>query len=103
MICALLLGHGFEIVEGRVFRYEPLASAGPSANRPMRQAWRRQPLRRTSRRPEAAADSTPQDGVRQKIIDVFTVRAARGAAGAEAFAQYAHELRGLLSQLQAGP
>lgn len=104
LICGLLLVHGFDILEGQVFTYEPLAAvAGDDSVRPGRQAWRRQTSRRTSRRSE---DSDPhpvvQEDLRRKIVDVFTVRAADGVAAAEALQHYAADLRGLLTQLQSG-
>ncbi|MGE5193014.1 MAG: glutamine synthetase adenylyltransferase [Deltaproteobacteria bacterium] len=103
VICGLLLVHGFDIVEGEVFTYEPLASAEPGAGRPARSAWRRQSPRRPLRRPEPAAPAALQEDVRRKIVDVFTVRPARGPVGPEAFRKYAEELGELLRLLQRDP
>jgi glutamate-ammonia-ligase adenylyltransferase len=102
LICGLLLVHGFDIIEGEVFTYEPLAAAERGASRPARSAWRRQSPRRPLRRPEPSAPSAPAEDVRRKIVDVFTVRPVRGPVGPEAFRKYAKELGGLLRQL-AGP
>ena len=75
LICGLLVVHGFDVVEGQVFTYEPLASAGGSeASKQPRQAWRRQGARRPGRRKEAVVETLPQEDLRQKIVDVFTVR-----------------------------
>ncbi len=102
LICGLLLVHGFDIIEGEVFTYEPLATTDQGASRPARAAWRRQSPRRPLRRSEAAAPTAPQEDVRRKIIDVFTVRPTRAGVGVEAFRQYADELGGLLRQLLTG-
>lgn len=103
LICGLLLVYGFDIIEGQVFTYEPLSSVGTGASsRPARQAWRRQAPRRAGRRSETSELPLPQEDMRQKIVDVFTVRPAQGAVAAEALQQYAADLRGLLTQLQSG-
>ncbi|HEY2251860.1 MAG TPA: glutamine synthetase adenylyltransferase [Planctomycetaceae bacterium] len=103
LICGLLLVHGFDILEGQVFTYEPLSAigAGESA-RPARQAWRRQPPKRAGRRSETSDPPPLQDDLRQKIVDVFSVRPAQGVDATEALQKYAAELRGLLVQLQSG-
>src|SRR5215475_11680118 len=78
LICGLLLVHGFDIVDGEVFTYEPLAPSPQAPRTETRQGWRRQPYRRFARRPEtppAGANGPPAaEDVRQKIVDVFTVR-----------------------------
>jgi len=103
LICGLLLVHGFDIVEGDVFTYEPLAAAdGAPASRPARQAWRRQAQRRSTRRQESAPEPSPREDLRQKIVDVFTVRPDPGVVAEPALKQYAEDLRGILRQLQAG-
>ncbi len=99
LICGLLLVYGFDIIEGEVFTYEPLAATDQGASRPARSAWRRQSPRRPLRRPEHATPSAPAEDVRRKIIDVFTVRPVWGPVGPEAFRKYADELAGLLRQL----
>ena len=103
LICGLLLVYGFDIIEGEVFTYEPLAPAGAPSTRPSRSAWRRQSPRRPLRRPSAARSAEPQDDLRQKIVDVFQVRPTRGPVGADTFKEYAAELEGLLRQLHADP
>jgi glutamate-ammonia-ligase adenylyltransferase len=103
LICGLLIVHGFDIVEGQVFTYEPLASAeGSETSKLPRQAWQRKGARRTVRRKEPAAETPPQEDLRQKIVDVFTVRTERAVNAAEAFPAYAAELKSLIGQLQAG-
>jgi len=102
LICGLLLVHGFDILEGEVFTYEPLAAADHGASRPARSAWRRQSPRRPLRRPEPVTPAARPEDVRQKIVDVFTVRPVRGPVGPEAFQKYAEELGELLRQLQSG-
>lgn len=75
IICGLLFVHGWNIVDGHVFTYEP-AAAG-----------------------DAAGDR------QRKIVDVFTVQpVARAAAlpAAVQLAEYARELQTLLALLQAG-
>jgi glutamate-ammonia-ligase adenylyltransferase len=103
LICGLLLVYGFDIVEGEVFTYEPLAAAGAESSRPARAAWRRQSPRRPLRRAPAARSTAPQEDLRQKIVDVFRVRSTRGPAEPEIFRKYADELGGLLRQLHADP
>lgn len=102
LICGLLLVYGFDVVEGEVFTYEPLATSDSGADRPNRAAWRRQSPRRPLRRPVSPTPAARQEDVRQKIIDVFTVHSVRGPVGPEAFQKYAEELGSLLRQL-AGP
>jgi glutamate-ammonia-ligase adenylyltransferase len=103
LICGLLLVHGFDIIEGQVFTYEPLAVAarGETA-RPARQAWQRQSARRSNRRSEASPPVPAHEDLRQKIVDVFTVRSAEGVAAREALQHYAADLRLLVTQLQSG-
>ncbi|MFN0053833.1 MAG: glutamine synthetase adenylyltransferase [Planctomycetales bacterium] len=101
LICGLLLVHGFDIVEGQVFTYEPLAAAPEAPRTDQRQAWRRQMPRRTPRLPASPAPGAVrfQEDRRRKIVDVFTVRAARPDAASERWSTYTDELRGLLALL----
>jgi glutamate-ammonia-ligase adenylyltransferase len=103
VICGLLLVHGFDIIEGEVFTYEPLATAERGASRPARAAWRRQSPRRPLRRPEPTTPAAPPEDLRRKIVDVFTVRPVRGPVGPQAFKKYAEELGELLRLLQREP
>src|SRR5262245_60349021 len=103
LICGLLLVHGFDIIEGEVFTYEPLATADRGASKPARAAWRRQSPRRPLRRPESTTPAAPQEDLRRKIVDVFTVRPVRGPVGPKAFQKYAEELGELLHLLQRDP
>lgn len=105
LICGLLLVHGFDIVEGEVFTYEPRAAAAPEEPRPdQRAGWRRQPYRRVARRtePTQPADAAAGEDHRQKIVDVFTVRRMRGEEAPDVWRTYADELRTLLKSLAEG-
>ncbi len=81
LICGLLFVHGFSIVGGHVYTYEPTAPVAA----------------RGRYRPIPAA----QNG-RRKIVDVFTVRAVRGEIAPDLWSRYADDLRGLLRLLEAG-
>lgn len=70
LICGLLFAHGFSILDGDVFTYEP-------------QTARPAPSRRGRR-------------VRRKIVDVFTVRPVRGQVTEQTWPQYAGDLGSLL-------
>jgi len=87
LICGLLFVHGFSIVDGHVYTYEP--SSPPDVPRTGATRGR-------FRTPLAA-----QNG-RRKIVDVFTVRAVRGEIAADLWSRYADDLRGLLRLLEAG-
>ena len=83
IICGLLFAHGFTILDGHVYTYEPSTPA--------------------SELPISSASDT-----RRKIVDVFTVHAIPEAerpeitlATADPWLLYAHELTGLLRLLQA--
>jgi glutamate-ammonia-ligase adenylyltransferase len=103
LICGLLIVHGFDVSQGQVFTYEPLASAeGGGASKQPRQAWHRQEARRPGRRKETAAEKPPSEDLRQKIVDVFTVRAEPGVNSAEALKAYAADLKVLIKQFQTG-
>ncbi|OIO88510.1 MAG: hypothetical protein AUK03_16120 [Anaerolineae bacterium CG2_30_64_16] len=87
LICGLLFVHGFSIVDGHVYTYEP----SPPPDVPQTGA----PRDRQQAQPAA------QNG-RRKIVDVFTVRAVRGEISADLWSRYADDLRGLLRLLEAG-
>ncbi|MSR60177.1 MAG: glutamine synthetase adenylyltransferase [Planctomycetaceae bacterium] len=104
LICGLLLVHGFDTMEGQVFTYERLSAAPEAAKPDQRSGWRRQPYRRPPRRLEAPPlPAAPVlDDRRQKIVDVFTVRATRPDIAPDVWQAYADDLRGLLGQLSSG-
>ncbi len=94
LICGLLFVHGFNILDGHIFTYEPTAERqAPTADRPRRVGAGR-PTSATRRRSYASA--------RRKIVDVFTVQPVHGRASAEVWSRYAEELTALLRRLQAG-
>ena len=75
IICGLLFVHGWNIVDGHVFTYEPAAAGDPALD------------------------------AQRKIVDVFTVQpVARAVAlpAAQQLAEYARELQALLALLHAG-
>ncbi|HBH52603.1 MAG TPA: glutamine synthetase adenylyltransferase [Planctomycetaceae bacterium] len=103
LIAGLLLLYGFDIVEGQIFTYAPLAPAqSEGTKRPTsRPAWSRQAFRRPMNRPESG-DRTATGDHRAKIVDVFTVRSTVGPVTPELWASYTNDLRELLRMLQAG-
>ncbi|MBS0264917.1 MAG: glutamine synthetase adenylyltransferase, partial [Planctomycetes bacterium] len=103
LICGLLIVHGFDVTQGQVFTYEPLAATDAGAGmKPSRQTWRRPPGRRPARRKDAASELPALEDSRQKIVDVFTVRPEPGVVAWEAFKAYAADLLAFIRQLQAG-
>jgi glutamate-ammonia-ligase adenylyltransferase len=103
VICGLLIVHGFDIAEGQVFTYEPLAAAEGAKSSPTpRQTWRRQGARPPARRKTVTTIAAPQEDLRQKIVDVFTVRPEPGVNAAQGFAEYASELKAAIRHLQRG-
>ncbi|MCB0191747.1 MAG: glutamine synthetase adenylyltransferase [Anaerolineae bacterium] len=88
LICGLLFIHGFNIHGGSVFTYEP-------APEPVIPAY--QPAGRHGRYRTKSATLSP----RQKIVDVFTVKATNGASAAN-WSRYERELAQFVRQLQTG-
>lgn len=103
LIAGLLLLYGFDIVEGQIFTYAPLAPTPPEGAKrpPSRPAWSRQAFRRPMNRPEVG-DRPGAGDHRAKIVDVFTVRPTAGPVSAELWTAYTHDLHELLRMLQAG-
>ncbi|PWH12135.1 MAG: glutamine synthetase adenylyltransferase [Anaerolineae bacterium] len=100
IICGLFFVHGFNILEGDVFTYEPDESASqplqpaPGAASPFLVGRR---LLRRLRASVSAASSRP------KIVDVFTVKSVFFEPhGPEIWSRYATELQELLAKLRAG-
>ncbi|MGQ9491436.1 MAG: glutamine synthetase adenylyltransferase [Anaerolineae bacterium] len=87
-ICGLLFAHGFSIVDGQVYTYEPRAGAG--------KGW-----------PGEAGERKPGSGradavAPRKIVDVFQVAPVGGVqADQETWARYKADLLGLVRLLQA--
>ena len=86
IICGLLFVYGLDIINGHIFTYEPLAEPA-SPSRPA--ARYRRPL------------ALPRTDIRQKIVDVFTVRPVAGDFAPDVWTHYADELTALVSKLQA--
>jgi [glutamine synthetase] adenylyltransferase / [glutamine synthetase]-adenylyl-L-tyrosine phosphorylase len=102
LICGLMLAHGFNVVDGQVFTYEPLSEPAPKAGAIRRAPVRGRGARRPARTIEGAAAGQKKEDVRRKIVDVFTVRRASGPATAELWTRYTDDLKALQRQLQAG-
>jgi glutamate-ammonia-ligase adenylyltransferase len=105
LICGLLFVHGFDILDGHVFTYDPAKPGPPALPRPER---------RSSRRQYNQPQKAPEDS-RRKIVDVFTVRSTAGGDPAQSaalgqpvspsvdfWARYTHELEALIRRLDAG-
>jgi glutamate-ammonia-ligase adenylyltransferase len=96
-ICGLLFSHGFSIVDGQVFTYEPeTAGTGPATGA-------EQPI---FQRPPSTTLHTGS-GSRRKIVDVFTVRSTQASPSGEPteedkglWLSYAANLAALLRMLQ---
>jgi glutamate-ammonia-ligase adenylyltransferase len=91
VICGLLFVYGFNILDGEIFTYEPLADAVSSSSL--------SPTRRSQGR--RAAPKTAREDSRRKIVDVFTVRTVLGAMSTDRWTQYTADLTSLLRRLQA--
>ncbi|MFZ1475623.1 MAG: glutamine synthetase adenylyltransferase [Anaerolineae bacterium] len=94
LICGLLAVHGFDILDGDVFTYEPVSGPAPPGDRGRgfyRDSLRRAPLQAT--RP-------PEADVRQKIVDVFTVRPTLHDLAPDVWTRYRRDLDALLRLLQ---
>lgn len=92
LICGLLFVYGVDIVEGRVFTYDPPAGPAPALTRPKRS--------RSSVRPRYVSPPLNQGDALKKIVDEFTVRAV--PTSPEFWSNYASELEALVRQLAAG-
>jgi len=95
LICGLLFTHGFTILDGHVFTYDPIdqrLQPAPAAS-PHRPRLR---SRHQHRRKFAKAD----EETRKKIVDVFTVRPVRGDITEGQWSQYANDLTVLIKMLR---
>lgn len=96
LICGLFFVHGFNILDGDIFTYEP-ADPDPQPAPPPSRRW---PGRRLPRR--SPTESLPQSS-RPKIVDVFTVKSIFFEPhGPEIWERYTQELYDLLAKLRAG-
>jgi glutamate-ammonia-ligase adenylyltransferase len=101
VICGLLFVHGFNILDGNVFTYEPVSGDGRASDGDPAQARVAAPRRsgarsRTSPRPEPDA-SDP----RRKIVDVFTVKSVFfEPPNARVWTDYASDLNELLGMMR---
>lgn len=89
LICGLLFAYDFNILDGRVFSYEPSAET-PQASLSPRRKRGKQPAQ-----PHSA-------GSRAKIVDVFTVCSVSDQIDAEVWVRYTQELIKLTQHLQTG-
>ncbi|MBE7550155.1 MAG: glutamine synthetase adenylyltransferase [Anaerolineales bacterium] len=92
LICGLLFVHGIDIVDGRVFTYDPPSGPAPAL------APRKR--RRSSAQSRYVSPPLNQGNTLKKIVDEFTVRAVPSSA--EFWSSYAQELEMLVQQLAAG-
>ncbi len=93
LICGLLAVHGFDILDGDVFTYEPLSGPQPASARGRgfyRDSLRRSPLTQAR---------TTETETRQKIVDVFTVRPTLCDLPPDVWARYRRDLDALLRLL----
>jgi glutamate-ammonia-ligase adenylyltransferase len=96
VICGLFFVHGFNILDGDVFTYEPDDSAPQPDSPPVRLRPGTSPARRFR------TVSPPQPS-RPKIVDVFTVKSVfLEPHGPEIWDRYTLELHDLLAKLRAG-
>lgn len=99
IICGLFFVHGFNILDGDVFTYEPDESDSQAVS-PAPAASGLQPGQRLPR--HARAKSSPQPS-RPKIVDVFTVKSVfLEPHGPETWERYTLEFQDLLAKLRAG-
>lgn len=99
IICGLFFVHGFNILDGYVYTYEPLAPASPaeSASQSTRSRSLGRRLKTSSPPKEPAADT------RQKIVDVFTVKTVFfEPPGASIWETYTADLYTLLGKFRSG-
>ncbi|MCD6290336.1 MAG: glutamine synthetase adenylyltransferase [Anaerolineae bacterium] len=93
LICGLLFVYGLNILDGRVFTYEPLPGrhgrSTPSA------------VPRRARRSRLEGRRSRGNG-RRKIVDVFTVAAVRGDVSADTWSRYEEDLEALVRRLSKG-
>ena len=96
IICGLFFVHGFNILDGDVFTYEP----EEPANQDSPSSRRLRPGFGLSRRPQ---DTSPLQISRPKIVDVFTVKSVfLEPHSPEIWDRYSLELYDLLAKLRAG-
>lgn len=93
VICGLLAVHGFDILNGDVFTYEPPGGPLPSGG------WGRGFYRDTLRRSPLQAIHSPQADARQKIVDVFMVRPTLHELAPDVWTHYRRDLDALLRLL----
>jgi glutamate-ammonia-ligase adenylyltransferase len=89
LICGLLFAYGFNILDGRVFSYEPATETPKASLLPRRKRGKR------PAQPQSAAS-------RAKIVDVFTVCSLSDRIDDEIWVSYTKELVHLTQHLQTG-
>jgi glutamate-ammonia-ligase adenylyltransferase len=111
IICGLFFVHGFNILDGDVFTYEPLDSAPRVLTSAPATSGIRTPQRLPRRLRADSPSGPPADEVRQKIVDVFTVKSVHSPlpgreipapAVGQVWEAYSRDLYTLLGMFQAG-
>ncbi|OGO41081.1 MAG: hypothetical protein A2Z04_02515, partial [Chloroflexi bacterium RBG_16_57_9] len=98
LICGLLFVYGFDIIDGDIFTYEPLAEHGDrGAGEPGGRGGESHASLRRKRRARGTQEDT-----RRKIVDVFTVRSTLPDRPADLWTRYASDLAALIQRLRAG-
>ena len=92
LICGLLLTYGFNIVDGEVFSYAPVAASPKSVKS-------KGPLPRRRRSGNKRVDPTPD--TQGKIVDVFTIRSLADPLDQSVWADYARDLTFFVNRLRA--
>ncbi len=103
IICGLFFVHGFNILDGNVFTYEPLDSTSRAFNAPQATSGI-QTTRSLNRRFAAASlPKAPAADTRQKIVDVFTVKSVfLDPPGHEIWETYTTDLFNFLGKFRSG-
>ncbi len=104
IICGLFFVHGFNILDGYVFTYEPLNSSTRTLIAPQATAAIRSPRRPGSRmRASSATQPAASPDMRPKIVDVFTVKSVFfEPPGAGIWDSYTQDLYHLLGLFHSG-
>lgn len=103
IICGLFFVHGFDILDGYVYTYEPMGSTSPSLT-PAPATSGYQPARRMPRRNGTSSQpKDPSNDSRQKIVDVFTVKSvAKEPLDPSIWDIYTMDLYNLLAMFHTG-
>jgi [glutamine synthetase] adenylyltransferase / [glutamine synthetase]-adenylyl-L-tyrosine phosphorylase len=103
LICGLLFVYGLDIIESRVFTYEPIETGVSNPNELDFQGEPKNPGQKSSKKEEVKYPVAPTKNPRRKIVDVFIVRSVRDELPTpEMWARYEEDLHALLIKMQAG-